>query len=174
MPASAEEGRNIMVNWIKSRRPRSVLDVGAGGGTYGKLLSLMFDPPYLIGLEVWEPYVDKYGLRDVYDLVIVDDARKFLPMSAPRTDVVIFGDVLEHMIEKDAVALWDMARGLARQAVYLTIPIVNYPQGEVHGNPYEEHVVPDWTHERVMDTFHGITWHWQGTIVGRYEAARRP
>jgi hypothetical protein len=174
MPASAEEGRTIMLNWITSRRPRSVLDVGAGCGTYGKLLRQQHNPPYLIGVEIWAPYVGKYTLRDIYDLVVVEDVRTFLPETGICTDVVIFGDVLEHMPEKDAVSLWDMARGLARKAIYLSLPVVPCPQGEVHGNPYEEHVVPDWTHERVMDTFHGITWHWQGTIVGRYEAARRP
>lgn len=172
MPASAEEGREIMFSWMKAQTPRSVLDVGPGNGTYGRLFRNTFvDPmPYLIGIEVWRPYIGQYHLTDIYDHVLCQDIRR-LPMDAwPRADIVVLGDVLEHMTEHDAVRVWSLAMASARKAVYLSIPVVPCPQGTEHGNPYEEHVVPDWTHDRVMESFPGITWQWRGTIVGRYEA----
>jgi hypothetical protein len=172
MSSSAEEGRALMLKWITSRNPRSVVDVGAGSGTYGKALraAMPARDPYMIGVEVWHPYISHFGLPSIYDLVLHRDVRS-LPLDEwPRTDIVILGDVLEHMTEADAVRVWNLARAAARKAVYLSIPIVHYPQGAEEGNPFETHVVDDWTHERVLATFPGITWHWQGTVVGRYEA----
>jgi hypothetical protein len=49
----------------------------------------------------------------------------------PTADVVVLGDVLEHLTYLDAVAL----RGRTRAAAYLSLPIVAYPQGAVEGNP---------------------------------------
>lgn len=176
MSGSAEEGRDIMMRWIWDKSPRSVLDVGAGSGTYGKLLrdrdSRYATGPaaFLIGLEVWRPYIGRFKLHEVYDYLIHRDVRTMTLDEWPRVDVVILGDVLEHMTEHDAVRVWNLARAAARKAVYLSIPIIHYPQGAEEGNPFEEHVVPDWNHDRVLATFPGITWHWQGTIVGRYEA----
>jgi hypothetical protein len=179
MPGSAEEGRKLMGDWIKMQAPRSVLDIGAGSGTYGKLMRQIVPDAYLIGVEAWEPYVARFRLDQVYDQLIVADIVKLAneqrgPWGIPRADVVILGDVLEHMTEDHARDVWAAARSIARKAVYLSIPIIHYPQGHEEGNPYEEHVVPDYTHERVLETFPGITWHWRGTIVGRYEALVGP
>lgn len=171
MPASAEEGRDVMVSWILVKNPRSLLDIGAGCGTYAQ--PWKNDPgnrPYLIGVEVFRPYVTEFALNDLYDQVIVRDIRELPLTEWPRVDVVVLGDVLEHMSEKDAIRIWHLACASANRAVYLSIPTVPCPQGPVNGNRHEEHVVNDWTHERVLDSFPLISWHWRGTIVGRYEA----
>jgi hypothetical protein len=52
--------------------------------------------------------------------------------------------------------------------VIISIPIVNYPQDEVGGNPFERHVKDDWSHQEMMDTFPQITKHWQGKVIGVY------
>ncbi len=174
MPNSAEEGRSLMMSWIGAQNPRSMLDVGAGSGTYGRLMRDQHPACLRIGVEVWQPYVEQYGLHQVYDLLVRGDVRELTEdWRLPDVDVVVLGDVLEHMTEADAKDVWNAMRDRARKAVYLSIPIITYPQGHVHGNPYEEHVVPDWTDERVLDTFPGITWKWLGSIVGRYEAVRK-
>jgi hypothetical protein len=173
MPYSAEEGQALMMSWIHQQNPQSMLDIGAGSGTYGRLMRNAHPSAYRIGIEAWAPYVSRFRLVDVYDHVITADVRMLEDQQWPMTDIVILGDVLEHMSEKDAVLIWERARCAARKAVYLSIPIIHYPQGHVEGNPYEEHVVDDWTDERVLDTFEGITWKWLGTIVGRYEAITR-
>lgn len=171
MPGSAEEGRDMMLRWIARHQPRAVLDVGVGSGTYGRALR-HFDPlPWLVGVEVWTPYVHTYCLTAIYDHLLAVDIRSIHQFEWPHADVIVFGDVLEHMPEKDALRMWDVARFVARKGVFLSIPIVPYPQSAEHGNPFEEHVVPDWTHERVLNTFPGIVQHWTGTIVGRYEGA---
>lgn len=173
MPASAEEGRDVMFRRMAYREPDSVLDIGAGSGTYGKMFRQIAPTPYLIGVEIWPPYVNQYNLTEIYDHVLVQDVRDMWGRLPPRADIVILGDVLEHMPEEDAVRVWHFAKELARDAVYLSIPIVPCPQDAVGGNPHEEHVVSDWTHERVLAAFPGISWHWRGSVVGRYEAVVR-
>ncbi len=176
MPGSAEEGRDLMFSWIFDKMPASVLDIGVGCGTYGKVLRELDPKPWLIGVEAWLPYVDRFGLTEIYDELVVADVRELFTgrwrYRWPRVDVVILGDVLEHMTVNEARKVWAQACVMARKAVYLSIPIIHYPQGHEEGNPFEEHIVDDWSHERVIDTFPGITWHWQGTIVGRYEAVK--
>ncbi|GAB3249196.1 hypothetical protein GCM10027456_21760 [Kineosporia babensis] len=168
MPMSSAEGKS----WIRDRvaelaadRPVSVLDIGPGVGTYAKLLREL-PIERITGIEIYEPYVHTYRLRDHYDEIVLGDARK---LEFPDADVVILGDVAEHMSEPEALALWDKSRKAAARAVYLSIPVVHYPQGALEGNPHEVHVVDDWDHERVLATFPGIGNSWTGSEVGVYE-----
>ena len=165
---SSSEGKT----WVHDRiarlaadQPISILDIGPGVGTYAKLLH---DLPVerSTAIEIWEPYVHTYRLTEYYDEVVVGDART---TPFPSADVVILGDVAEHMTEVEARALWDKAAHAANRAVFLSIPIVPYPQGHIEGNAHEAHVVDDWNHERVLATFPGIGAHWTGAEVGVYE-----
>ncbi len=165
---SSAEGKDWTrerVTALASERPVSVLDIGPGVGTYAKLLAGEH-VSRIIGVEIYEPYVTTYRLRDYYDEIILGDARE---VELPAADVVILGDVAEHMTEADALRLWQRAADAAARAVYLSIPIVHYPQGEIEGNPHEHHVVEDWNHEKVLATFDGIGEWWLGSEVGVYE-----
>ena len=168
MPLSSREGKT----WIRDRvhalgaaEPVSILDIGPGVGTYAKLLAGP-EISTVAGIEIHEPYVTTYRLNDFYDELIIGDART---VPFPRADVVVLGDVAEHMSEADALRLWDKAAEAAGKAVYLSIPIVHYPQHAIEGNPHEIHVVDDWNHERVLAAFEGIGQWWTGTEVGVYE-----
>ncbi|GAB6904165.1 class I SAM-dependent methyltransferase [Kineosporia succinea] len=165
---SSREGKD----WIRERvtalagdEPMRVLDIGPGVGTYAKLLADLTDA-HITGIEIYEPYVHTYRLHDYYDEIVVGDARE---VPFPAVDVVILGDVAEHMSEADALGIWKKAQDAAALAVYLSIPIVHYPQGEIEGNPHEVHVDEDWDHDRVISTFSGIGASWTGTEVGVYE-----
>ena len=102
MPQSSAEGKA----WTKDRvdalahevGPLTVLDVGPGVGTYAKLLAGP-SVAHITGLEIWEPYVTTYRLRDYYDEIIVGDART---TDLPEVDVITMGDVAEHMTEPEA------------------------------------------------------------------------
>ena len=165
---SSTEGKDWIrrrVDSLARRAPVSVLDIGPGVGTYAKLLAGV--PTSLVtGIEIYEPYVSTYRLHDYYDEIIIGDARS---VPFPTADVVILGDVAEHMDEEDALKLWAKAGAAATQAVYLSIPVVHYPQGEIEGNHHEVHVVDDWDHDRVLAAFEGIGQWWKGSEVGAYE-----
>jgi len=144
-----------------------MLDVGAGAGIYGRPFAEHFPSCLLFAVEIRRPYIRQFRLDKIYDRVIHDDVRT---ICWPEVDVVILGDVLEHMAEEEAVDVWAKARDSARLAVYLSIPIIHYPQGEYDGNPYEAHVADDYTHERVLETFPGVALYRAGSVVGTYEA----
>ena len=74
MPISSPEGKDWTRSKIRDLAPESLLDVGAGAGTYAKLLA-DDRPARLTALEVFEPYVEKYALRELYDEVLLGDAR---------------------------------------------------------------------------------------------------
>lgn len=165
MPISSTEGKSWTKERITALGPVSVLDVGAGAGTYARLLAGE-GVTRLIALEVFEPYVSTYGLRELYDDVVLGDART---IELPGADVIILGDVAEHMRRDEALDLWERAAHAARVAVYLSIPIVHYPQGALEDNDHEVHVVDDWDHEKVLAAFTGIGACWTGDVVGVYE-----
>lgn len=165
MPVSADEGKPWMIQKILSRTPGSILDLGAGSGTYARLLRPHLPGAHMSAVEIHAAYVSDYKLWRLYDSVTIGDVRS---CDLPEADVVILGDVLEHMTLDEALRLWDCARDHASKAVYLSIPIVEWPQEEVHGNPYERHV-RTWSHLDCL-SLPGITDWWTGTTIGCYEA----
>ena len=165
MPISSTEGKAWTLDKVRRLAPDSLLDVGAGAGTYARLLAAD-RPARLVALEVFEPYVERYGLRELYDEVLIGDART---TDLPEADVVVLGDVAEHMSVAEAQDLWRRAGAAARRAVFMSIPIVHYPQGELEHNAHEVHVVDDWDHEKVLAAFPGITDSFRGDVVGVYE-----
>lgn len=164
MPSSMDEGKDWMREQIKRLVPVRVLDVGPGQGTY-------FDLAASAGqrweaIEIWEPYVGRYALRERYRRVRVEDVRLH-DWSREAWDLVIFGDVMEHMARAEALAVWDAA--LAHSAyLLLSIPIVLCPQGAAEGNPFEVHV-ETWTHDQCM-ALPGVVEHQRNPTLGCYLA----
>jgi len=161
MPYSSESGKPE-IKWIISKlKPKKMLDVGCGSGTYAKLSP---DAEWT-GVEIWEPYVDKFDLKNLYKTLIIEDARKWLPTDF--YDVAIAGDVLEHMTPEEAADLMKRLRACAK-AVVISIPIGKYPQDEYDGNPYEAHVKDDWTDEEVRSIFGEPAWSRVSNEIGVY------
>jgi len=73
------------------------------------------------------------------------------------------------MSESDAVDLWE---NISKQAKYamISIPIIHYHQDAINGNPYEVHVEEDWTMERVLEKFKGITEYKKFEVTGTFIA----
>ena len=163
MPYSSENGKQYIKNILARVRKDKVLDIGVGCGTYAKLLP----DSHVTGIEVWEPYVEKFGLKDLYKELIVEDARKVDYAALGRFDVAIAGDVLEHMTEDESKELVAKLREIA-DTVIISIPIGYYPQAEFEGNPYEAHVVDNWAHGRVPEVFGKPTWSGLDSEIGVY------
>ncbi|MFJ5037943.1 class I SAM-dependent methyltransferase [Streptomyces parvulus] len=147
MPYSDAEGKDTALSWYQEIQPATVIDVGAGSGTYAR--ALRGRRPWegrWTAVEAWEPYVDRFGLTGLYDRVVVADART---LRGPffRADLVIAADVLEHMTRADAVRLLGKIRAHAAHLV-VSVPVLHLDQGAVYGNPYETHV-DHWTAEQM-------------------------
>lgn len=169
MGFSNPENKPWAAEKIAEINPRTVLDVGAGQGTYLDIVkSVSPDVVKVHAIEVWEPYIEQFNLRQRYDRVFRMDVREVVDF---YYDLVIFGDVLEHMTEAEAIDVWRRVSSQARWAI-IAIPIVHYHQDAINDNPYEVHVEEDWSEERVLDCFSNIVeykiFEVTGTFIARF------
>ena len=137
MPGSARENDNFVLDFVQKNNIKTVLDIGCGKGTYYDLLS--GEVTAIDGVEVWQPYIEEFNLRSKYRFLIEKDVRELKPLDVSGYDMVVFGDVLEHMSLEDARNVWEWASWVAQYGL-ISVPIIHYPQGAEFGNPYEVHV----------------------------------
>ena len=96
MPFSSDSGKGHIKRIVNRIKPKTALDIGCGVGTYAKL----FPDLEWTGVEIWEPYIEKYDLKSLYSTLHNVDAREWIPTQ--RYDVAFLGDVLEHMTVTNA------------------------------------------------------------------------
>ena len=167
MPHSDGANKGWVLDKIKELKPKSILDVGTGSGILEEIVRANFgDSIKLDGIEAWSPYIEEYKLTERYDNLYNVDAREWDNWDY---DLVMFGDVLEHMNEHQSADMWNKMSQKAGAAI-ITIPIIHYPQGASFGNPFEIHHEEDWNTERIMKTFSGIIEHQEFEITGAYLA----
>lgn len=167
MPHSDGANKGWVLEKIKEINPRSILDVGTGSGILEEIIRENFgNSIQLDGIEAWEPYISEFNLTERYDNLYNVDAREWDNWDY---DLVMFGDVLEHMVESDSSKLWEKVSKQAGNAI-ITIPIIHYPQGASFGNPYEIHHEDHWDTERILKVFPGIVEHKEFEITGAYFA----
>jgi SAM-dependent methyltransferase len=134
MPTSEHWQIPRVVDVIAREAPRSVLDVGAGYGKYGVLAREYAPVERLDAIDIAAPRYPVYDHTYVGDLRAID---RLLPADAPRYDLALFLDVIEHLEKPEAMALTDaLVRRCAR--VLITTPLGFRPQ-EVPGLPFETH-----------------------------------
>lgn len=167
MGVSSPENNFWFINVIQKIKPKTVLDVGAGAGKYLHLIRRgIGDDVHVTALEVWEPYIKKFNLKNLYNEVIQEDVRNIENFNY---DLVIFGDVLEHLTEKEAVNVWNKTSHQANYGI-ISLPIIRYPQGAINGNPYEVHQKEDWNTYKVINSFKGIVDYVEFSVVGSFLA----
>jgi len=102
MPTSAKtfdkEVEKLLRKYISKGMTR-FLDIGAGSGKYGKMLDVWDRGDFRV--EAIEPdvkYRDEYGLHQIYNYVYHQSVHEFIEdYRVYCTNVVIFGDILEHL-----------------------------------------------------------------------------
>ena len=170
MPKSSKEGKDIIRNWLLEFNDTvaKVVDLGPGKGTYHTHYARKSHilNAYWIGIEVWEPYLENFGLRDTYNEVYVEDVRLFDFSKIGDIDLVFAGDILEHMTKEEAVRVVLEVLKYSKKLI-ISIPIIHFPQHSDE-NPYEIHVKDDWSHEEVLDTFPHIKKYHKGEEIGVY------
>lgn len=162
MPFSSDAGK-ASIQWVMSKipAPKTALDIGCGQGTYAKL----FPKLQWTGVEVWEPYVEKYDLSALYKNLFVRDAKGW--DSDDHFDVCFLGDVLEHMTVEEAQHMLRKCQRLA-DTVIVSIPLGHYPQEAYEGNPYEKHITDNWSDALVKETFGAPKWSYIDGEIGVY------
>ena len=138
MPGSVVEGKSMVKDFCIKNDVHKVLDIGPGEATYYFALQGA-DITQLDGVEIFPPYIDRFGLREKYNQLFAIDIYDFDYSSGPY-DLVIFGDVLEHMVEeRGRKVLADAVKN--SRFVVVSVPIYGWEQGPAEGNIYEAHVI---------------------------------
>lgn len=153
MPHSLRDNDEAVLAYVQAHGIKSMLDIGAGSGTYGRLLADLV--PTRHAVEVWAEYLEEFALREVYDFILINDVRHLAALpdnDAMVYDLIIFGDVLEHMTAAEGLRVWAWAKRVARHGL-ISVPIVHWPQGEIDGNPYEAHVQDHLTADDYIEAY---------------------
>ena len=136
MPESQQSHKGTQIIIGKISNVSTVLDVGCGEGKWGKLLKNKVKR--IDGIEVWQPYIDKYNLKSLYKTLTKVNMLE-LDFIGTNYDVVILGDVLEHVSRDEAMKFLDTLKANVG-TIYLTLPItVCIQDGNLIGNPFETH-----------------------------------
>ena len=145
--ASLDTGKKETVSWICNNfsKGSTCLDVGACDGKWGLLLN-----DYLImdGVEIYKPNIEKHMLWNIYRKVFECDIKD---LTYSQYDLIIFGDVLEHMSVEDAQKVLEYAWPRCRDLI-VAVPY-QWVNRSHYGNPYEVHIQDDLTPENVLERY---------------------
>ena len=152
--ASYNEGKYEIAKWIldcfEVRESIYILDVGACDGKWSDILrSMAQDKVYIDAVEAFQPNAAKLGGK--YDKVFTGEIKDYDYLSY---DVVIFGDVVEHMDVQTASYCLDYAKKRSKDII-VSVPFL-YKQGAIYGNPYERHIQDDLTPELFAQRYKGF------------------
>ena len=140
-------GKDIVCAWIRENfsAGAEILDVGACDGIWRQLL-----PEYTMdAVEIHGPNADRlHGYRKVF-------RRDVDGLDYEHYDLIILGDVIEHMDVEKAQRVLAYARPRCRDMV-VAVPFL-YPQDAFGGNPWEKHLQPDLTAEIFAARYPGFS-----------------
>lgn len=139
--ASYDDGKRDVCEYITAnfRQGSTCLDVGACDGKWCDLLGgwLTMD-----AVEVFEPNILYHHLDRKYHEVYACD---IYDMTYDWYDLIIFGDVIEHMTVDRAQKVLRYAEQRCNDMI-IGVPFM-YVQPEIYGNKYEKHIQDDLTEE---------------------------
>lgn len=149
MPVSTSVHITHCLRYILTLRPRSILDIGCGFGMWGFLTRMYLDVAEervqpsdwrmrIDGLELFEPYILSHQ-RSLYSNIIIGDVRELAP-KVDQYDLIIAGDVIEHLDKDDGEEVIAQLYDKAKRALFVNIPLGDgWDHPERHGNPGELH-----------------------------------
>lgn len=132
----------IVSNYLQTNFDSSakILDVGPYDGRWADRLGVYFNN--IDAVEAFEPYVEHFSLNSKYNNVFISDIMNF---EFDYYDVIIMGDILEHLTVEQSRELIDRIYNKCKQLIII-IPY-EYPQDEYDGNEYQIHKQEDLTDE---------------------------
>ena len=136
--SSGDVGKTVFLDWVLNNvdRNEKILDVGFGGGVYGKILKAFYYE-HIDGVDVWPENINEMGLNFIYDNIFIENVLDF---EFERYDLIIMGDVLEHMSLEDSKNLLNKFTHGKAAKLFIQVPYMYENHHEWQGNPYEVHI----------------------------------
>jgi len=126
----------------------SLIDVGCGRGIVGAMTRIYRTPKRLVGVDIFQDYIDFCRKYCIYDELHCLDLRKTpLPFKDREFSVATCIETIEHLPKKHGEGLLDELHRIA-DVVIVSTPSVFFRQPEDHVgcNPFQAHV-SKWTVE---------------------------
>lgn len=137
MPGHNSIINGVTMEQIKRINPKTVVDVGSGSGFYGSVIKQRFPKCHVVGVEIFKPYIENYNLNNIYDKIINENIIDII--DSLNGDLIIFGNVIEHLNKEDALKVLDKAINNFN-FVIINTPRKYAPQQAINGNIYEVHL----------------------------------
>lgn len=141
--------KNFARMYIKSVVPENstILDIGCGQGIYAQMLRKFY---IMDGVDIYPEHNNEFT-QYLYRNVYTKDIRSF---KYDWYDLVIMGDVLEHLPIEDGQEVIEYAKNHSN----FILVVVPYCQEQVftEGNTAETHLQPDITHEIFLERYPGF------------------
>ncbi|MCX8026540.1 MAG: tetratricopeptide repeat-containing glycosyltransferase family protein [Thermodesulfovibrionales bacterium] len=150
MPTSPYAHVGFVSAIFSGLRPKSILDVGIGFGKMGfiarDVLDVMYNERYkkedwrvvIDGIEIFEPYIQEHQ-RFLYNNIYIGDAFEVIDRLGTY-DLIIIGDVLEHLEKKKGWLFLDKCCLHCNTAILINIPLGETQQGAIYNNEFETHL----------------------------------
>lgn len=125
---------------IKFLQPKRILDIGAGAGKYGETIKRISEGINTTALEIEKEYIKKFKLKEKYSRVLNISADELIHPEYynDNFDLVIMGDVIEHM--KKSVGV-DLINFLVYRSKWIILKFpLKYIQNSVDGYESEAHI----------------------------------
>lgn len=140
MPYSSFIFDNAIAEIIKLIGPKVFLDLGAGAGKYGAMVKEIDPSIETIAVEIEKDYLEKFKLRSIYNqtwnIPVTDLVRSKYFDS--RFDIIMFGDILEHLKKSEGV---DLLNFLIYRCRWIIVEFPHrYLQNAVDGYTSEAHI----------------------------------
>lgn len=111
---------SAVVELIRLMEPSHIIDIGAGGGKYAKLVQRagLLSKPHIIAVEPVDAAAQRLRDAGLYDEVHVADTEILFRNPRTSTDLLVMGDVLEHLRASEGL---DLLQYMTYRSAYILL-----------------------------------------------------
>lgn len=160
------------VPWLLDRSAKTLLDIGCGEGLPMRLVNLRHKLTKSVGIDLFEPYLNKARQIGTHDQYFIKDITK-LKFGNKSFDAVLASHVLEHLPKKKALMVLKKLEKIAKKQVLVAAPIGHMFHPETDGNKLQLHLSafePEELEKRGYKVFR-YGWKWllgEGSLMERF------
>ena len=125
-----------------------MLDIGAGDGKWARVLGSHVR--HIDAVEIFEPYIERYNLKELYNNVYLEN---FLDFEFDHYDLVVMGDVFEHVTQEEAFNWLTKVRSKVIDLVIIVPFEYRQDWDGVYENVYGHHHQPDLTPMNMLERY---------------------